>query len=147
LAIAIGFLYRTGKWAYCQYVQHNQELGYLVRVFDLITSEPLSSAEKLEGANLLFPPVFVGLRASVRTGRWKQIGKFPVKGFEFPTFRQTMGTKPGIYHDWHIWDGKRTVKIGNLPKHMRSLELELVWGDEALENRIVDGTHTGDHMC
>jgi hypothetical protein len=55
----------NGRWAYCQYVQQSDELGYLVRVFDRMTTEPLNSIQELEGAGLLFPPVFVGLRASV----------------------------------------------------------------------------------
>lgn len=135
-----------GLWAYCQYVHDSDELGYLVRVFDRITRESLNSPEELVDAKLLFPPVFVGLRASVRSGRWVKVGKMPVKGFVFPKFRQTFGTKPGTYHDWFIWDGSHTVKIGSLPKRMRSLELKQVWGDEGLEERIVAGTYRGDQM-
>jgi hypothetical protein len=135
-----------GRWAYCQYVQQSDELGYLVRVFDRITAEPLSSIEDLEEAELLFPPVFVGLRASVRNGRWQKIGVMSVNSFQFPKFRFTMGTKPGTYHDWRIWDGRSTANIGDLPEHMRSLELKQVWGDEGLEERIVAGTYRGDRM-
>jgi len=135
-----------GRWAYCQYVQQSDELGYLIRVLDRITPKPLNSIEDIEGAGLLFPPVFVGLRASVRSGRWQKIGAMPVDGFDFPKFRITMGTKPGIYHDWRIWDGKATVSIGELPEHMRFLELKQVWGDEGLEERIVAGTYRGDRM-
>jgi Immunity protein 26 len=135
-----------GRWAYCQFVHKNDKLGTLVRVFDRITSKPLDSTAELEGAGLLFPPVFVGLLASVGSGRWVRIGNMPVEDFVFPTFRQAMGTKPGTYHDWRIWDGKRTVSIGNLPEHMRSLELKQVWGDEGLEERIVTGTYRGDRM-
>jgi len=69
-----------------------------------------------------------------------------VKDFTFRQFRQAMGTKPGTYHDWRIWDGKNTFNIGNLPEHMCSLELKQVWGDEALEERIVAGTYRGDRM-
>jgi Immunity protein 26 len=148
--IEIGDVFRVplpnGRWAYCQYVQQSDELGYLVRVFDRITKEPLSSTNELEDAGPLFPAVFVGLRASVRSGRWQKIGTMPMDGFEFPKFRITMGTKPGIYHDWRIWDGKNTVSVGNLPEHMRSLELKQVWGDEGLEERIVAGSYRGDRM-
>jgi hypothetical protein len=135
-----------GRWAYCQFVHYNEELGYLIRVFDLITARPLNSAEGLDKAGLLFPPVFVGLRATVSNGRWPRIGSMPVKDFVFPMFRATIGTKPGTYHDWSIWDGKKNVRIGDLPEHMRSLELKSVWADVALENRIVAGTYRGDHM-
>ena len=57
-----------------------------------------------------------------------------------------MGTKPGTYDTWWIWDGKKETKIGKLPEHLRSLELKCVWGDEALEERIVAGTYRGDFM-
>ena len=148
--IEIGDCFRIplpdGRWAYCQYVQQSDELGYLVRVFDRITTEPLNSTAEIDGAGLLFSPVFVGLRASVRSGRWERIGIMPVNSFVFPKFRVTMGTKPGVYHDWRIWDGKNTVSIGDLPEQMRSLELKSVWGDEALEERIVAGTYRGDRM-
>lgn len=148
--IEIGDCFRIplpdGRWAYCQYVHHSSELGYLVRVFDHIGGDPLNSPEELVGAGLLFPPVFVGLRASVRSGRWVKIGAMPVHGFVFPKFRQTFGTKPGTYHNWFIWDGSNTVEIGRLPKRMRSLELKQVWGDKGLEERIVAGTYRGDRM-
>ena len=135
-----------GRFAGCQFVHWNAELGYLIRVFDRITSESLDSTSGLEQAGLLFPPVFVGLRAPVRSGRWKRIGNIAVHDFEHPKFRETLGTKPGTYHDWRVWDGRQTVKVGDLPSHMRSLELKLVWGDEALENRIISATYRGDKM-
>ena len=136
----------NGRWTYCQYVAQSDELGYLIRVFDRITDAPLNSVSELEGAGTLFPPVFIGLRASVRSGRWKCLGNLPVHGFVFPKFRETMGKKPGEYHDWRIWDGKSTVMIGDLPENLRGLELKVVWGDEGLEERIVDGTYRGNHM-
>src|SRR5579863_2817556 len=124
------------RWAVCQYVFRSQELGFLVRVFDLLTFEPVSSLEVLKERKNLFPPVFVGLQASARSGRWQRIGNFGIGFFEHPEFRQTMGTKPGVYDDWRVWDGFHTRKIGKLPEELRSLELKCIWGDEALEQRI-----------
>jgi Immunity protein 26 len=121
-------------------------MGYLIRVFDRISSEPLDSTSGLEHAGLLFPPVFVGLPVPVRRERWKRIGNMTVQHFMHPKFRETIGTKPGTYHDWRVWDGRQTVKVGDLPDNMRSLELLSVWGDEALENRIISGTYSGDEM-
>ena len=86
-----------GRWAYIQFVHRNDDFGYLVRVFDWITESSFDSTEKLEGAGCLFPPVFVGLPASVRSGRWQKIGNVPVSNFQSPKFRETIGTKPGIY--------------------------------------------------
>jgi hypothetical protein len=57
-----------------------------------------------------------------------------------------MGTKPGTYDDWAIWDGLKTIKIGRLPVEYRSLELKCVWGDEGLEERILQGSYRGRHM-
>jgi hypothetical protein len=134
------------RWAYAQYLQHNDQLGYLIRVLDCVLDEPVANAAELTGAGDLFPPVFVGLLATVRSGRWKLIGNLAVENFSFPRFRNTIGTKPGVYHDWHIWDGVKSVRIGDLPAELRALELEQVWGDEGLEERIVAGTYRGDRM-
>lgn len=148
--IKIGDCFRIpladGRFAYCQYVYQHREFGYLVRVFDKITSEPFNTAETLQTAIPLVPPVFVGLRASVRSGRWKNIGNIAVRDFAFAKFRITMGTKPGTYHDWRIWDGTTTRTIGDLPIELRSLEIQCVWGDEALEERIASGTYRGQQM-
>jgi hypothetical protein len=134
------------RWAYAQYLQHNNQLGYLIRVVDCVREEPVAKASDLRGIGDLFPPVFVGLLATVRSGRWQLIGNLAVENFRFPRFRNTSGTKPGVYHDWHIWDGVESVRIGDLPSELRTLELEQVWGDEGLEERIVAGTYRGDAM-
>ncbi len=148
--IHIGDCYRIPlpnfRSAYCQHVARNDRLGYLVRVFDLFTTETLATLEQLASANLLFPPVFVGLRATVRSDRWKYVGNFPVPNFKFPRFRNTVATKPGTYDQWYIWDGEATTRIGKLPKELRTLELEQVWGDEGLEERILVGDYRGNHM-
>jgi hypothetical protein len=135
-----------GRLAYCQHVSRNPELGFLVQVFDRLLPTPIGSVDELRGLSLLFPPVFVGLQATARSGRWRRIGNFAVIGFLFPMFRQTIGTKPGTYYDWTIWDGQKTKRIGTLPIDLRALELKCVWGDEALEERIVNGTYRGDKM-
>jgi len=150
LKIEIGDAFRmplpNGKSAYCQYIFKHSGFGDLVRVFDHITDAPLGSITEIEMANLLLPPVFVGLVAAVKGGRWTRIGNAPVSGFAFPKFRDTMGTKPGTYHDWSIWDGKKHSMVGDLPKGMRALELKSIWGCEALADRIVAGTYRGDRM-
>jgi hypothetical protein len=135
-----------GRLAYCQYVLRKEDFGDLVRVFNLLSPEPLESAEPLLRSNILFPPVFAALVAAVRYGIWKRIGNLPVEPFEFPKFRQTMGTKPGTHYDWRIWDGKKTRMIGELPASLRSLELKCIWGCEALSERIGGGTYRGDRM-
>lgn len=129
----------NGRHAYCQYLAYNQKLGSLIRVFDKTTRAPLSSIDELRGVREMFPPVFVGLRASTRSGRWKLVGRLPVAPFHFPKFRSTHGAKPGVYDDWSLWDGEKKEFVGRLPPQLRSLEIELVWGDELLEERIATG--------
>jgi hypothetical protein len=126
------------RFAYCQYVRWSEKLGYLIRVFDLISDEPLP-VESLRSCKELFPPVFVGLKASVASGRWKRIGLLEVGDFAFPTFRCTSSMKPGTYENWWLWEGGEPRFIGKLPPELRSLEIELVWGDELLEQRIATG--------
>ncbi len=128
-----------GRFSYCQYLQMNKEMGCLVRVLDVITGQPVSTVEQLKDAGDLFPPVFVGLFASVRSGRWKSVGNLPVRSFRFPKFRATAATKPGTYENWWIWDGETERFIGKLPANLRSLEQKQVWGDELLEERIATG--------
>jgi hypothetical protein len=148
--IEIGACYRfalpDGRWAYCQHIHVAPDFGYVVRVFDRITGDPLDSPAELEGAGLLFPPVFAAMIAARRYRLWHKIGVLPVNNFVFPKFRQTMGTKPGTYHDWRIWDGKKTTVLGDLPIKLRSLELKCVWACEGLGERIVAGTYRGDLM-
>ena len=130
-----------GKYGYVQCVAWNDELGYLIRVFNKITTQPLRSVNELRPVREMFPPVFVGLRASVRSGRWKCIGELPVEDFEFPKFRVTHATTPGTYADWWVWDGEREWFVGHLPPELRTLEMKRVWGDELLEERIGLGTN------
>jgi hypothetical protein len=109
----------------------------MVRVFDRIVTEPLASLDELENAGELFPPVFVGLR----TRRWRRAGRLPLPPFDFPRFRSYCGSGPGTFENWWLWDGKDRKFIGVLPPQLRSLEVEVVWGDEALEERIATGVN------
>jgi hypothetical protein len=136
---------KDGGYAFCQYIAWNAEMGFLVRVFD-VRSRTILTADQLRGKPPMFPPVFVGLRATLRSGRWKAIGNFGVEPFEFPRFRQTLATSGGVYHDWRIWDGSATRFVGELPPEDRNLELLCTWGDEALEERILTREARGDKL-
>lgn len=135
----------SGRKAYAQYILRDNRkpggLGTLIQVFDIISDHPVELQE-VQTAGALFPPVYVGLQATVRSGRWRRIGWLPVSPFEFPLFRRSWGTKPGTYHDWRIGDGQKWEFVGDLPVACRSLEMWVVWGDELLENRIASGTTT-----
>ena len=129
-----------GRYAYCQHVNWNEQMGFLVQVLDCISDCPLN-VEALSGAKPLFPPVFVGLRAAVNSGRWKRIGNRPVNDFKFPLFRATSATKPGKYDNWWLFDGRSQRFIGELPPELRCLEVEVAWGYELLGQRIATGHH------
>jgi hypothetical protein len=97
-------------------------------------------------ANLMFPPVFVGLLPAIRSKRWKIIGNSPVENFQVPQFRMTFGVSPGVHHDWKIWNGTQNIHIGDLLLQYQNLELLLVWGAEGLEDRIMSGSYWGDKL-
>jgi len=134
-----------GRFAYCQHVNWNDQMGFLVQVLERISDQPLK-VDELLGAKPLFPPVFVGLRAALNSGRWKKIGNRPVTDFEFPLFRATSATKPGKYENWWLFDGFKQRFIGTLPLELRSLEVEVAWGYEMLESRIATGQNLFDQI-
>ena len=143
LRVKEGDVYRIplpdGRYAFAQYLQWNDQLGCLMRVFDYISSRELESVSELQAAGEMFPPVFVGLKGAVKAGRWKKIGILPVPSFRFPQFRCTSATKPGTYENWWLWEGGQQRFIGKLPPELRSLEVEVAWGYEMLEHRISTG--------
>lgn len=128
-----------GRFAFAQYLQWNEEMGCLIRVFDFLLDHEPESLAALKLAGEMFPPVFAGLKAAVKADRWKRIGSMPVPNFTFPTFRCTSATKPGTYENWWLWDGGAQRFIGKLPEELRSLEVEVSWGYELLEERIATG--------
>src|SRR5690242_13149278 len=103
-----------GRSAFAQYILRDG-FGGLTRIFDWVSAEPVA-LEKLSPKRLLFPPVYVGLLAALKEGRWQIVGNCPIEeDFKFPRFRFSFGAKPGIYHDWKIYDGKNWTVIGDLP--------------------------------
>ncbi len=142
----------NGEFAYGQYIyldDRTMGLGTLVQIFNFLSDRRLDLEQfkaTLTSTRFMFPPVFVGLLPAIRSGRWRIVGNLPVSNFIFPKFRSTLGTRPGIYHDWKIWDGANTVAVGDLPVAYRSLELKMVWGAEGLEERIIEGKYRGDEM-
>lgn len=141
-----------GRRAYGQYLfwdgppdRPASGLGCLVQIFDVISQDHVS-LEKLRSAGILFPPVFTGLKAAIKSGDWRIVGHMPVEGFVFPEFRSTFGTKPGVYHDWKIWDGEKETFVGDLQTEHRALEGKVVWGYKLLEDRIATGANRHEHM-
>jgi len=92
----------NGKIAYGRYVYWDGRkpsgMGSLVEIYDFFSAEPVESGliDTLSSKPLLFPPVFVGLGAAIKSGRWSIVGHIPVFDFTFPEFRSTFGTGPEI---------------------------------------------------
>jgi hypothetical protein len=102
--------------------------------------------EELDAKERLFPPVYIGFGSFFKIGRWRIIGTMPVARFQFPKFRYSIGSKPGEYHDWQIYDGKNMKLIGELPPELRSLEFLGGWSPQAIEKRIETGVNWFDKV-
>ena len=144
--LSIGDIYEIQlpdqRYTYGQlvYVEHGRTgHGYLVRIFDKIVVVPIANIEEICNAGEMFPTIFVGLMAAIRSVKWRKIAHHEVKNFNFPMFRHSNGLGPGIFHDWVLYDGVNEIRIGDLPSEYRSLELLCIWGYELLAERIVTG--------
>ena len=135
----------AGQLGYAHYIALHPTFGALVRMFRSDDPQP-RPVEDVYKAQSPFNPVFVGLYAAVRSGRWRPIGSLPPPPEPFPRFRWTFETKPGKYNDWRIWDGQSDVLIGELPRADRALEFKQVWGAEGLEERLCGARHLTDEM-
>jgi len=139
-----------GRIAYGQYVFFDTENGPLIRVFDLITEKKLQSEQLLEAlkdAAPLFPPVFTGLFAAVRTGLWNVIGHTAVEEFVYPGFVSVMheGYRPVSF--WYIWDGEKWIQVGSkLPDQYKSLEFLAGWSPHDVAHRIETGQNPYEKM-
>jgi hypothetical protein len=135
-----------GRRAYGQYV-FKDKMGPLIQVFDLITPIEIS-IEQLKNAGPLFPPVFTGLFAAIRTGLWKVIGQLPVATFSYQKFISTMYfSDTNQVGTWYLWDGERYTPIGRkLPKEYKHLEQLIVWDPNNLARRIETGKNPEDFI-
>ncbi len=136
-----------GRYAYAHYIYYDDQKGDavkpaghgpLIRIFNQVSDEVLP-LEKVVSREELFPPVFGGLHAAVKSGAWKKIDHLPVTNFIYPTFRITSGTGPGTYHDWRLWDGHKIIFLGDLPEEDQKLELLMGWTAGMIETRITTG--------
>jgi hypothetical protein len=129
--------------AFAQYVHWDAKVGPLIKVFDLVTHEPLDVLAAGASARPLFPPVITGLFAAVRSGIWKTIGHLPVSEFTYPGFVSTFWDQDtGLARDWFLWDGARSVRLGkDLPKEHRAKEYLVVWNPSDVVTRIETGQY------
>ncbi len=142
-----------GRFAYAQYLHRDKPggvgFGILVRVLDRLGDTPLSIPD-LRAAQNLFPPVYVGLLALVRLGRWRHIGRMSVPKDPLPCFRWRSGPEsgPGEYSDWYVIDLESSTRafVGPLSPELRRLEFQCAWGSEVLAERIAYGRNPYDEI-
>jgi hypothetical protein len=133
-----------GRKAIGQYVYFDRKNGPLIRIFNFFA--PLDQAvvlDRINTAELLFPPVITGLFAAIRTGIWRIIGHLPVDDFQQPCFVSAFyDERSGNYGTWYLWDGTDYVALGKeLPEKYQKLERLVVWHP----NNIVMRIETGDN--
>ena len=139
-----------GRFAYGQYVYRDNRNGPIIRVFDVITEKEVEFdeiRERLEHANLLFPPVITGVFAAVRTGLWKVIGHMSVDDFQYPNFVSVFdeGYKP--LGDWFLITEKDDIRLGKrLPDKYKNLEFLTVWSPYDIVHRIETGENSYEEM-
>lgn len=135
-----------GRKAYGQYVLADKKNGPMVRIFNLVTTNNVP-IEKLINLSLLFPPIFVGLKAAIKIGQWKVIGNSPVNDFNYPCFISAMydsvNKKMGM---WYLWNGAEYTPIGHkLPEEYKKFEQLVVWAPGDVEKRIETGINPIDY--
>ena len=132
---------QNGYKAFGQYIQRCR-MGPLIQVFDQITQEDLS-VEQLIGAIPLFPPVYTGLFAAIKSGLWKKIGHLPVKVRDHPMFVSTpLNNITRKASTWYLYDGEQYIRIGNhLPEEYKKLEFLVVWSPFDVVERIETGKY------
>jgi hypothetical protein len=137
-----------GTHAYGQYLLDDKRdgrggvvgLGSLIRVFDLVTTAD-PPVDEIVKVGERFPPVFVALSHSIRTGRWKIIGNTSTGDVLLPRFKASFQEHAGEHTDWRIIDGDKTTVVGKLSPSEQKLEYWCIWGAELLEKRIATGDH------
>jgi hypothetical protein len=134
-----------GRKAYGQYVYRDERKGTLIQVFDLVVQHE-ASLEEISNAGPLFPPVFTGLFAAIRTGLWRIVGHVEVEEFVYPEFISPLyDSKIGRVRRWYLWDGENYHDLGRqLPHELRNLEQLVVWDPNDVVHRVATGENPLD---
>jgi hypothetical protein len=117
-------------------------MGPIIQVFDLFSDSKIR-AQEFETAQPLFPPIFTGLFAAIRTGLWSIVGKSGIKDFVYPNFVSTLyDQKTGKARTWFLWDGNKSIPLGlQLPDEYKKLEYLVVWSPYDVVKRIETGEY------
>lgn len=129
------------KKAYGQYMVMDK-YGPIIKIFNYINKvENNDNIEDITETGQLFPPIYTGLYAAIRTKLWKIIGHKEIKNFEFPGFITTL-THPETNEAtiWFLWNGRETVRLGKkVQKEYQGLEFLAVYSPNDIPKRIETG--------
>lgn len=137
------------KKTYGQYIFMDKQYGPIVKIFDcIIDQDQIMDCEKVVQSKLLFPPIIMGIFATIREGVWKVVANIKVANFQYPKFLRAMWDPgSGKASKWFIWDGTNSVELGDrVANKYRDLEYLGVYPPDLVVNRIEKGTNFFKHM-
>lgn len=124
--------------AYAQYALRNSEMGALLRVLPgfhpIRPSSFVRIIEQPEQFVTFFP-----LQAAIARNIFEVVSheKVPEASQKLPLFRACGHIdREGFIHDWWLWDGNKSVRIGKLSPDQRRLPIKGIWNDTLLIERI-----------
>ncbi len=130
--------------AYAQYTHKYDappKWGHLIRVLPgLFEARPADFAALVIGKERFW--VFFPLGAMLRRETVSMAGheEVPENARKFPLFRAPGGIdRSGRIHDWWLWNGERSWKIGQLKRDQMRLPIREIWNDKLLIERIAAG--------
>ena len=127
--------------AYAQYVLRNSEMGALIRVLPgFHETRPITFSEVVARPERFV--TFLPLQAAIQRDIFKIIANEPVpeQSRKLPLFRARGHIdREGFVHDWRLWDGEKSIRIGKLGPEQRKLPIKEIWNDTLLIERIEEG--------
>jgi hypothetical protein len=117
------------------------KFGALIRVFDQMYAERPSDLPSIVKQAVRFS-TFFPVGAAVKRGIVEIAARLtmPPNLLPFPIFRSgTIDPKTKKVNVWWLWDGSKSVRVGQLSSEQRELPIRAVWNDTFLVERIVEG--------
>lgn len=134
---------------YGQYIFMDKRYGPLVRIFNYIVKlSDVPKIEKIIQAPLLFPPIIMGIHATIREGIWKVVGNIKMTDFTYPGFlHPNWDPTTGHASRWSLWNGETTIDLGEkVPGHYKEKECIAVYSYDLVVKRIETGHVTFKHL-
>ncbi len=124
--------------AYAQYTLRNSEMGALIRVLPgFHEARPISFTTVLAQPERFV--TFFPLQVAIDQGIFEVVASEPVPAHaqKLPLFRARGHIdREGFVHDWRLWDGDKSIRVGKLAPEHRKLPIKEIWNDTLLIDRI-----------